>query len=161
MILPRYQPNFEQLTQEQAVYLASAMHIPENDNVTGRDLYEIADSAGLDQADVVMTLATDSSIEGIQVVEALIGRPITRPTKQARAPRSTGPRRSVSVRRSDPRKITYVSPTNPKKQGSASHDRFALYQIGMTIDEFVRAGGTMGDVKWDAERDFIKIEGAE
>lgn len=162
MILEKYRPNFEALDQGQAHYLAEAMHLPETDGLNGTAIYEIADGAGLDQADVVMSLATDVTPVGIQVVEALIGKPIVRRappvSKQARG---TGPRRSVSVRKSDPRKITFVSDVNPKKEGSASHARFALYKVGMSIDEFVQAGGTLGDVKWDAERNYIKIEGQE
>lgn len=160
MILERYKPNFEGLAEDQARYLAERMRLPEvPEQLTGRDIYQIADSAGMDQADVVMTLATDATVTGVQVVEALVGRPIVR--KAAAPPRtSRGPRRTVSVKRTDPRRIVWVGP-NPKKQGSASYDRFALYREGMTVQEFLEAGGTTGDVKWDTERGFIKLEGQE
>lgn len=161
MILPKYRPNFEGLTQEQVQYLAAKMNLAETEALRGTDIFEIADEAGMDQADVVMSLADDPTLIGVQVVEALIGKPITRPQPRSSSPRSSGPRRTVTVRKSDPRKIVHVSPTNPKKQGSASYDRFALYRVGMTVDEFVRAGGTIADVKWDAERGFIKLEGDE
>lgn len=159
-ILERYRPNFAGLDNDQTRYLAEAMHTPVEEPLRGEDLYEIYNEAGYDQADVVMSLATDTTVTGIQVVEALIGRPIVRrQDPPARATR--GPRRSVTVRRSDPRRIVYVSEVNPKKQGSSAYDRFALYTIGMTVDEFVKAGGTAADVKWDAERGFIKLEGQE
>lgn len=159
MVLPKYEPNFQSLTTDQAVYLAQHM-LPlaadEASTLTGPDLYQIANEMQMDQADVVMTLATDATPVGVQVVEALVGRPIVR--KRASEPRtSRGPRRSVSVSRSDPRVITYVQEHNPKKEGSASWARFALYRAGMTVDEFLRAGGTIGDIKWDAERDFIRL----
>lgn len=161
MILPKYKPNFEALDPAQTNYLAQAMRTPMEEPLSGADLYEIYDEAGYDQADVVLSLATDPTVVGIQVVEALIGKPIVRRADPAKVARTRGPRKSVTVRKSDPRRIVYVSPENPKKAGSASYDRFALYQVGMTIDEFVKAGGTMADVKWDAERSFIKIEGDE
>lgn len=158
MVLPKYEPNFEALTSEQAVYLAQKMDLPDRDTLTGHDIYDIANDLHYDQADVVMTLATDASVTGIQVVEALVGKPIVR--RQSPTARiSRGPRRSVSVKRSDPRHIVYVSETNPKKETSASHARFALYQVGDTIDQFLAKGGTLGDVKWDAERGFIRLEG--
>jgi hypothetical protein len=159
MILPKYRPNFDQLTTEMAHHLASAMHLPQDEPLSGQDIFEVADEAGMDHADVVMCLATDPTVLGVQVVETLVGRPIVRRVPTAQRAVSRGPRRTVSVRRSDPRHIVYVSPTNPKKAGSASYDRFALYREGMTVDEFVQAGGTIADVKWDAERGHIRLEG--
>lgn len=161
MILDKYRPNFEALAPEQVEYLARAMRTPVEEPLRGSDLYEIYDEAGYDQADVVMSLATDATLTGVQVVEALIGKPIVRrveKTKSARAPGA--PRRTSSVRKSDPRKIVFVA-ENPKKAGSASYMRFALYEVGMTVDEFLAKGGTMGDIKWDHERSFIKFEGDE
>lgn len=162
-ILDKYIPNFEALDQAQAQYLAHAMHTPVEEPLAGKDLYEIYNEAGYDQADVVMSLANDPTVLGIQVVEALIGKPIVRraPPAPKGARASSGPRKTVTVKKSDPRRIVFVSPTNPKREGTASWDRFNHYKVGMTIDEFVKAGGTMGDVKWDAERGFIKIEGDE
>lgn len=156
MILDKYKPNFEMLSIDEAAHLAARMALDTTEPYTGHDLLEIAEEAGMDQADVVMTLATDSSVVGVKVVETLIGRPITRQRPGGAPPRSRGPRRSVSVKRSDPRKICYVA-SNPKKEGSASWARFELYRVGMTVDEFLAAGGTMGDVKWDADRDFIRF----
>lgn len=53
--------------------------------------------------------------------------------------------------------ITVVAKENPKKQGSSSATRFALYRNGMTVAEFVTAGGTLGDVEWDTKRGFITL----
>jgi len=163
MILAKYQPNFESLGPDEAYYLADAMHLPEKHALDGLAIFEVADEAGMDQADVVMTLAHDPSLRGVQVVEKLIGKPIVRQRTVVSRTGSSGggtPRKRVSVAKDDPRVISYVGP-NPKKAGSASFDRFALYKVGMTVSEFLAAGGTMGDVKWDAERSFIKFEGDE
>ena len=46
---------------------------------------------------------------------------------------------------------------NPKRPGSASFDRFALYKQGMTVDEYLKAGGQRSDLRWDSDRNFIKI----
>lgn len=162
MILPKYQPNFESLGTDEAFYLAQAMHLPEQHALDGIAILQVANEAGMDQADVVMTLAHDPSLQGVRVVEKLIGKPITRPAPVARTSGAAGsrsakpPKIHVSVTRDDSRVITFVA-ENPKKKGSSAHARFALYKVGMTVSEFVAAGGTLGDVKWDAERGFIKF----
>lgn len=46
---------------------------------------------------------------------------------------------------------------NPKKAGSASAKRFAIYKSGMTVAEFLKAGGTRADLAWDAKHEFVKI----
>lgn len=46
---------------------------------------------------------------------------------------------------------------NPKREGSASHARFALYFGAKTVGEFVAAGGTRADLRWDLEHGFVKI----
>jgi len=48
---------------------------------------------------------------------------------------------------------------NPKRSGTKSFDRFALYKDGMTIQEYCDAGGDRGDIRWDAAHEFISIEG--
>lgn len=160
MILPKYRPNFDQLDQQRAVHLAEAMRLPTTETISGSDIFEIADAAGMDQADVVMSLAADSSLIGISVIETIVGKPIER-RRASSTPRVAGTRAPrVSVPKNDPRKIVFVGP-NPKKVGSASHARFELYRVGMTVSEFVAAGGTTGDVAWDAPRGFIKLEGQE
>lgn len=53
--------------------------------------------------------------------------------------------------------IKLVAKENPKKPGSASHDRFALYEDGMTCGKFIAAGGSRADLSWDRSHEFIKI----
>lgn len=54
-------------------------------------------------------------------------------------------------------KITLAVTENPKRKGSESHTRFAKYKNGQTIEAYIAAGGTAGDVKWDLEKGYIKI----
>jgi hypothetical protein len=59
----------------------------------------------------------------------------------------------------DPRVIVSVLP-NPKRPGSASFDRYALYRVGMTVDEAIAAGVKREDIAWDSasSRKFIVLE---
>ena len=52
----------------------------------------------------------------------------------------------------------YGPDNNPKREGSASAARFALYQDGMTVGEAMEAGVTRGDINWDAKHDYISVE---
>lgn len=53
--------------------------------------------------------------------------------------------------------IKLLSATNPKRPGSKSFDRFALYQDGMTVEAFLKAGGRRADLAWDAKHGFIAV----
>lgn len=53
-------------------------------------------------------------------------------------------------------KIRVLVP-NPKKPGSKAFYRFALYKDGMTVSEFLRAGGTREDLRYDIDHKFIDI----
>jgi hypothetical protein len=55
-------------------------------------------------------------------------------------------------------KIQVVVAKNPKREGSAGYKRFGLYKTGMTIREFLLAGGKTIDLDWDRERGFIATE---
>jgi hypothetical protein len=55
------------------------------------------------------------------------------------------------------RKITLLAKENPKREGTASFDRFKLYKTGMTIQQYLDAGGTMGDIAWDQKNEYIKL----
>ena len=51
-------------------------------------------------------------------------------------------------RPSDDAVILKIVDGNPKREGSAAHARFELYVSGMTVGEFIRAGGLIGDIYW-------------
>lgn len=57
--------------------------------------------------------------------------------------------------------IRLKTDSNPKRSGSNAHTRFALYRDGMTVEEFIKAGGTMGDINFDQGKGFIALEGVE
>lgn len=80
--------------------------------------------------------------------------PVTgRPLEPAPPPVTRRLRPAVS----DPRRVTYVAP-NPKRPGSASYDRFQLWHIGVTVDDYLNAGGRREDVRYDVKRGFVKLE---
>ena len=51
--------------------------------------------------------------------------------------------------------IVVLAEENPKRGEAAK--RFKLYKKGMTVDEYVEAGGFRADIKWDVEKGFIKV----
>jgi hypothetical protein len=55
--------------------------------------------------------------------------------------------------------ITVLVSENPKRGKSA--EVFANYRNGITVEEFVKAGGSTGDVRWDIAHGFISIEQTE
>jgi hypothetical protein len=57
--------------------------------------------------------------------------------------------------------ITVERLENPKRKGSASAKRFNLYKNGMTVGEFLKAGGRRGDVNWDSEHEHITLTPAK
>lgn len=61
----------------------------------------------------------------------------------------------------DDQRITVLSKKNPKREGSASFDRFELYETGkrgMTVKQALEAGVTSGDLAWDSKHEYISIE---
>lgn len=58
---------------------------------------------------------------------------------------------------SDEQKITVLAKENPKREGSASHKEFSLYAKNKTVGAFLKAGGTAASLRWDSEKEFIKI----
>lgn len=66
----------------------------------------------------------------------------------------SGPGRKSAF--SDDMKITVVAKENPKRAKAA--ERFALYKNGMTVGKYVKAGGTMADIRWDVKQNFISVK---
>jgi Protein of unknown function (DUF2786) len=54
-------------------------------------------------------------------------------------------------------RIRILAPANPKKPGSNAWHRFNLYKDGMTVREFLAAGGTRSDLHYDVDHKFIDI----
>ena len=55
--------------------------------------------------------------------------------------------------------IKVLSEKNPKRPTSKAYSRFEFYKTGMTVGEFIKAGGTYGDLAWDLNRKYIEVEG--
>lgn len=52
----------------------------------------------------------------------------------------------------------YGPDNNPKRPGSATSTRFAMYKNGMTVEEAVHLGIQSGDLTYDVGKMFIKID---
>lgn len=164
-MLERYTPNFASLSLDETSYLATAVSrrysdfIPEQAGPyeSGEDLMNHCDAYGYDQADVVMSLASDPSPQAVTIIERLVGQPITRPDpsrpRPAAKPRAPRAKRTVI----DNRVIATVAP-NPKRPGSASHARYELYRTGVTVTELLKSGLTTGDITHDTRKGFITFE---
>jgi len=162
-MLEKYRPNFESLSREEAVLTATAIAARTRTDVHPSRLFDSCCEAGLDQADVVLAMAPDPTPLGVVCLEKIVGSPIVRPAKKTQARRPRAQQQSKQSRSRAPlrddRVIRIVATENPKKPGSKSHARFEAYQDGMTVQEFCLRGGTRADVKWDAARGYIRIEG--
>jgi hypothetical protein len=56
--------------------------------------------------------------------------------------------------------ITLLVTDNPKRKGTLAFDRFALYKNGMTVAEYIAAGGRTGDVNHDVSEGYISVQTA-
>lgn len=57
----------------------------------------------------------------------------------------------------DTAKITVLAKENPKRGGSSRAIRFSKYKTGMTVRQYLDAGGKTSDIKVDSEAGHIKI----
>ena len=57
--------------------------------------------------------------------------------------------------------INVLAESNPKREGTLAHARFALYEDGMTVGEYTAAGGRSSDVHYDAAYEYISLTPAE
>ena len=53
--------------------------------------------------------------------------------------------------------IIVLAQENPKQPGSMARNRFNLYQAGMTVQEFLNAGGLVADIYYDISRAYIAV----
>ena len=81
------------------------------------------------------------------------------PAKKA-APKKKAPAKAAAEKETanDNRKIKVLVKENPKREGSASYDRFELYSDCKTVQDFKDAGGTSADLRHDEEKGFIEIK---
>lgn len=171
MISVRYEEAFRSLTPEELdrVVAGLARTRPElyelGDMEDGGMLLDYCRAGHISQAEVIMGMASDPSPLAVMAVERLCMRPMDRRSpreveleRDAARPRpvvAAVPQRSTQ---NDDRVIRLLVTTNPKRPGTSSHDRFARYRDGMTVAQFVAAGGTTGDLTWDQTHSFIRLD---
>lgn len=86
------------------------------------------------------------------------------PTKRGPKPAAVrnpkpGVRTGARVKWPDHWKIEVLIDYNPKKRAAAQ--RFDLYESGMTVAEYIEAGGTRADLNWDERNNWISITDPE
>jgi len=88
-----------------------------------------------------------------------VAKAVTAPAKVAKpAAEEKDPRVSRIAGELEGKKLVILVAANPKREGSASHARFALYKNGMTYESALAAGVTNGDIHWDMAHEFIKFQ---
>lgn len=53
--------------------------------------------------------------------------------------------------------ISVVAKENPKREGTRAFKQFSLYKDGMTVEDFIKAGGRPSALRYDTEKGFIKL----
>lgn len=91
-------------------------------------------------------------------ITALIGHPICVGPACLQSYR-TGPTRVV--RSQDDRRITYVSPENPRQPNTEAHMRWCEYRVGRTLGQLYVRGVSKRDVRRAVARGWIKVEEAQ
>jgi hypothetical protein len=54
-------------------------------------------------------------------------------------------------------KISLLVSENPKRKKSKSHTVYALYKDGMSVADFISAGGNYADLRWDVKHKFVRV----
>lgn len=76
--------------------------------------------------------------------------------KKAAPVETEGGRRGRQPNIAGTAKIKVLVKENPKRAKAA--ERFDLYKNGMTVDEYIAAGGTRADINWDVKQQFIEVK---
>lgn len=168
----KYAPHFDTLNDDEAAYFADSIHSalkldqdhPLGQEITGHALYIQLVNDNVDHKTACMSLATDPSPMAVTILEKVVGNKIVReelakvkPTRVAGAKVQGDGTPKPKIVKDDPRTIHNIK-EGAKRPGSASYDRYMLYKEGMTVSEFIKAGGTAGDVKHDVSKGFITLQ---
>lgn len=54
-------------------------------------------------------------------------------------------------------KINWLTESNPKRPSGKAHARFEAYMGKATVGEYLEAGGTTADLKYDQGKGFLEI----
>lgn len=170
MIHPRYHDAFRALTTDEVDCCIEGLmtahpDLADLEDFDGEQLLAYCLSEHISQAEVIMSMTRLTSPHAVAATERLLMKPIDRRTvsEVLAAERAANPRAiaaTVSSREvtTDTRVIRILAETNPKRPGTSAHERFAKYRDGMTVAQFIAAGGTRGDISWDTERSFIRLD---
>ena len=158
MSLMRFAGNFLCLSPECTILAWQSLatrHLlpPPPSHPSGSDLYDICEQHQLHQADVVVSVTSIPGPVAEGVLTTLVGPIIRKTTVQPQ----TRLHRAQQKKR-DPRVITAINGHNPKKEGTRAHRLFELYRVGMTVDEFIAAGGRRSAIRHDTAHGFITVE---
>lgn len=142
--------------------------VADGEGVAAKALLLAAVKHGNGQAELVMSVMRDPLSDPMtdSIAEKLTGKAIQRlPEAGRHAPRTTS-RAEKKIRPSqtfhgDADTIHLVAEGNPRKAGTRAFLLYALYRPGMTVAEYVAAGGGRGNVKCDVERGNIRLEPAK
>ena len=55
-------------------------------------------------------------------------------------------------------KIKWLTATNPKRPGTACHERATSYWQTTDVAAYLAKGGTRADLAWDAKHNFIEVQ---
>ena len=91
-----------------------------------------------------------------KVAEAKPAAKKAAPAKKKAAAKEEGAGRGRAPNISDDAKIKLLVKENPKRAAAA--ERFDLYKNGMTVAEYLKAGGKRADVNWDVKQGFIEVK---
>lgn len=177
-----YTKYLSQMDEEQVATLWNACHeaglVPDILDSEEPDAEKLAEHLQ-DVAHVDVVVACGDTLDS-KILEILMSQPLTRnyPEPTARPDKQAGPHIRPNGSRShgpkkekvtyepgtkgpapspdDPRILSHVA-ANPKKPSSAAFQRYALYTVGQSIAEFIKAGGTKADVQYDLGKGFIKV----
>lgn len=163
-MLEKYRSTLHDLTGAERSLLAQqleARQLVDGGRQVARDpdaLFMACERARLCQADLVCVLAPHISTVARSAIEKLVGHPIrVLPPQQIVDPmRATLRAQLEAAKNDDPREIVRIKP-NPKRPGSAAHARYNLYREGMTVSEYLRAGGRKADLRWDIKKRHIVV----
>lgn len=166
-MLEKYRPALESLSPSEGALLWSRLKnlgfvLNVGSNSEPPRLYDACENAGLSQADLVVALAPDQSYVAKNAIEKLVGRPIT-----VLAPPTLLDPARAAIRalvahnlEGDQRRIRNIVP-NPRRPGSAGHERFSKLREGMKVVEFYKAGGRRSDIRKGLRNGWFVLEEAE
>ena len=93
------------------------------------------------------------------------GRPLPLPIghRRGQAVGTGGMPRQIAQRikthqKYDPRVIVKLTDENPKTPFSKAYERFSLYSIGMSVNEYLAIGGKPEDIKFDTLKGYIAVD---